>query len=189
MKIILVRHTKPNIDSSLCYGQSDLELDSGFEKVDLLTVLAKFSTMDDTQLSKIGKIYSSPLKRCKTLAGKVADSLQLSQVECDNRLMERNYGLWELKRWTEDIYNSDFGKKWFDNYLELAPPEGESFFDLCRRADSFIRELKTDLRGECVIIVTHSGFISAFLVAAKMCRVEQLKNLKIEYGEVIEVEI
>ena len=59
MEIYLVRHTETVCEKGICYGQSDVDIAAPFE-----TVFEKIVS----QLPSEALIFTSPLKRCATLA-------------------------------------------------------------------------------------------------------------------------
>ena len=119
MELTLIRHTKTDVPPGICYGQSNVGLADSFEDEYILL-------KEKIKGRKFDKVYSSPLKRCSILAGKLFPD---KEIIYDNRLMELNFGDWEIKPW-EDIENSPEGKAWFKNYLELPCPGGESYQDM-----------------------------------------------------------
>ena len=110
MNIYLIRHTKPAVESKICYGQTDLPVDASFPQE-----LARIKSIIP---QKFDVIFTSPLQRCKTLA----HNLNADRIIEDNDLMEINFGDWEMKPYTEITFNefeeldvllSDFPKPLF----------------------------------------------------------------------------
>lgn len=171
--IYLVRHTPVGGMEGICYGQSDVALSSDFGSV-ANRVKQKLAGV------RLDKLISSPLTRCRLLASVLQESYQT-----DSRLMETNFGEWELLTWNE-IYETPEGKVWFDDYLNQSPPEGESFRMLIGRISQFIKE-QIPPEG-AVVIVTHAGPVRAFLVAMGLVTIDQAFDVKPDYGEVIKIE-
>ncbi len=146
MEIYLIRHTKTDTQKGLCYGQTDVELTESFLD-DAQRILKKLPSSD--------LIFSSPLSRCTRLAKLMGDNVIL-----DSRLLEVNFGDWENMPFSE--IESDALTHWTENFVTLAPPNGESFSDLCRRVENFWQDL-IQLENERVFIVTHAGIIRALL--------------------------
>lgn len=169
--IYFLRHTKVYNPDNLCYGQTDLPLDSSFE-------LELNKIKETTNDIKFEKIYSSPLKRCKCLA----EAISLKQISpiYDNRLMEMNFGLWEGKYW-QDIYNTIEGKYWFDNYDYAKCPGGESFLDVTNRLKSLLREIAPI--NQNILIVTHAGIIRAMFKIKNNISVRESFDIPVEYGQ------
>ncbi len=177
-KLYLQRHTQPNIESNICYGVSDIELHEAFEQTHLPPVLAQTEAICAT------KIYSSPLRRCRELALRICAQHGYDDLIIDERLMELNFGDWELVSWSE-IFERAEGKAWFEDYLNCKTPNGESFAEMVLRAEAFLADLSTSSGN--IIVVTHSGFIRAILVAVGRVSLQEAFDIKINYGELIEL--
>ncbi len=177
--VCLLRHTEPLIAPDICYGQTDLGLHRDFKSVHLPEAISKIENM------QIDAVYSSPLKRCKILANEAGKVLSVTNIIEDARLMELNFGDWELKSW-DTIYNSERGKIWFNNFLIEKCPQGESFADLLKRAESFYKSLRLKDR---VLIVTHAGFIRASLIVSGQLKKEEAFSASAKYGELIKINI
>ena len=99
MKIYLLRHTRVDVPSGICYGQTDVSLAETFEN--------ELAIIKNTLLYvTFEKVYSSPLRRCMRLAKEFSD-----EIISDARLMELNFGDWENKSW-EEIFDCEKGKRW-----------------------------------------------------------------------------
>lgn len=145
MEIYLIRHTTPNIEKGICYGQADVSLASSFEN-EWQALINKLPPTADI-------MYSSPLSRCLALAYKVGVHYHLPVIQ-DARLKELNFGVWEMKYWN-DIDQKKL-QEWMDDYVNVKCPDGESYLDLAERVQSFLINLKTEGYSK-VIIVTHHG--------------------------------
>lgn len=170
MDIYLVRHTTPKIDKGICYGQSDLAL------VD--TYPEEFKTIIDTIPKGDYHIISSPLQRCSAFA-----KAYQTPITYDNRLLELDFGDWELIRW-DDIPQKDI-EPWMNDFVNVRVPHGESYIDLTTRVYSFFEELAQSEITKPVIIVTHAGPIRALLAKLLEIPLEKSFRIKIQYGDVI----
>ncbi|NER11980.1 alpha-ribazole phosphatase [Leptobacterium flavescens] len=172
MEIYLIRHTTPRIEKGTCYGQADLELEETF-KQEAGDVLSRITMSPDNL------IYSSPLKRCYKLAEKIG-----STIITDKRLMELNFGEWELKNW--DAINKKELDKWMTDFVDEIVPGGESYTQLASRSISFLNEVmqKQDTN---VIIVTHAGVIRALLSHILRIELKDSFQIKLTYGDVIKL--
>jgi alpha-ribazole phosphatase len=177
MHLTLIRHTEPNIEKNICYGQSDIDLKIGWKKI------AKSINMQLANM-KFDKFYSSPLKRCKKLA--IAIDLKLN-IEYTDLLKEINFGDWELKSW-DQIYADPYSKKWFGDYINTKTPNGESNIELVERVGIFIQNLKKN-NFENVLIITHAGVIRTFYTIINKLSISESFDKKINYGEIIEFTI
>ncbi len=176
MKLILVRHTKVVVPQGICYGQTDVELASSYERERsiIISLLGEDSFIN---------IYSSPLKRCLVLANNIAPSgIEVMQ---DKRLQELDFGEWEMRSW-DDISDSKHASLWFDDFLNVACPGGESYKGLLRRVEDFIHDLKKEYVDGKVLIVTHGGVVRAFHAILNKIEPDKAFDLKVEYGEVME---
>lgn len=172
MIVYLIRHTKPNCPDGICYGQTDLDLSTDYEK-DFLAIRKELDTV------KFDGIYSSPLKRCSLLSEFIADG---RVVQYDDRLKELNFGLWEMKSW-EEIETTKEVKEWYKDYVHARVPEGESYIDLIDRVKSFVQDLDTT-SNNTIAIVCHSAVIRAFHVVLEDVSPKETFNMKLGYGEV-----
>ena len=152
MYIYLIRHTKTSTLKGLCYGQTDVELaDSFLEEANQLQ--QKLPGLMPNSL-----VFSSPLTRCVQLAERFSRNLTI-----DPRLSELDFGDWESTRF--DDLDVNVLQHWTDNFVNVAPPNGESFIDLCRRAGSFWQDVVQGVFpvSEQILIITHAGVIRALL--------------------------
>ncbi|MBF0306398.1 MAG: histidine phosphatase family protein, partial [Alphaproteobacteria bacterium] len=76
-------------------------------------------------------------------------------------LAEQSFGAWTGRRWDE----IEAGAFWADP-AETAPPEGESFAEVCRRVGPALRRLAEVHAGRSVVAVIHAGSIRAALAEA-----------------------
>ncbi|MFI3248747.1 MAG: histidine phosphatase family protein [Rikenellaceae bacterium] len=179
-KVYLQRHTKPQFEPQICYGVSDIPLHEDYRAIHLPALLGKLNDL------AVSHIYTSPLKRCFILACDIKREFEILNITVDNRLMELNFGEWELVHWN-DIYMSAEGKIWFDDFLYVSTPGGESFDDMVERVKKFTHMIKH--KGEDVIVVTHSGVIRAFMVIAGIVSAEEVFGVEVNYGDLIEIDL
>ncbi|MCK5135219.1 MAG: alpha-ribazole phosphatase [Bacteroidales bacterium] len=179
MKLYLVRHTKVDCFAGVCYGQSEIEVNITFN-------VEKSMLAGKLQNIVFDKIYSSPLKRCAILAEAFTNSPE--KVIYDQRLMELNFGKWEGKTWNE-IEKSEEAKLWFNDYLNTPCPGGESYTDLLIRVQDFLTDLKKEDSGNNVLIICHGGTIRAFHAIINKVNPQKAFDLKLDYGQVVEIEL
>ena len=170
MDIYLIRHTKTVLEQGLCYGQSNVALADSFleEAHQLQQKLPEFK--------QESLIFSSPLTRCVQLAERFS-----STVTTDARLLELDFGDWEGLRF--DAIDARALQQWTDNFVHAAPPNGESFIDLCRRAGFFWQDL---LRREAeqALIITHAGVIRALFTHILMLPPANAFQFRVDVGSV-----
>ena len=148
LTVWLIRHPAPAIAPGVCYGQLDVEL---------AEAAADVATRLWAELPALDAVFSSPLTRCRQLAG------LLHAAPCfDARLQEINFGDWEGRRW-DDIDRADLDA-WAADVFGFAPPGGESARAMAARVVSFAADFPSlgglpaplaDLRH--VAIVAHQG--------------------------------
>lgn len=173
MEVYLIRHTRVGIEAGICYGQTDVPLADSFP-IELEQVREKLPKIHDLT------VYSSPLSRCRTLA----EGLQLQGVEVDSRLMELNFGTWELQRW-DDIGVGDL-KAWTTDVVNQRCPDGESYQEQFQRAIAFWEDVAYK-HEECVYVVTHGGFIRALLAYLLDIPLEKSLRLGVDFGGVTKI--
>ena len=122
-RILLLRHTVPAIEPGRCYGSTDVPLDERTFAAELPEIAR---LLPDDAL-----IVSSPLARCRRLADALNTRRGRGEVLIDRALRERSYGDWEGTRW-DDIARAQIDA-WRDNFLDYAPPHGESVLALQTR--------------------------------------------------------
>ena len=172
MEIYLIRHTTPDIAKGICYGQSDIGVTPTFE-----TEVEQIH--QQIPMSTISKVYTSPLIRCKRLA----DSFALPVIQ-DNRLKEINFGKWELSNWN-DIPKEEI-TPWMDNFVTIAPPNGESYAMLQKRVLAFYADLPLDTN-EKIIVVSHAGPIRSLLAHLRNIALKDSFSIPVAYGEVFKI--
>jgi alpha-ribazole phosphatase len=86
VRIYIVRHTAVKIEPGVCYGQSEVDLDLENYAAALEDIRQKLSSV------RFDVCFTSPSIRCSKLAGDLygADFIK------DARLLELNFGQWEL---------------------------------------------------------------------------------------------
>lgn len=176
MKIVFVRHTSVNVPKGICYGNTDVQLASTFqqEAQRVKDVLCPY---------RFEKVYTSPLSRCTRLAGFCGypDAIR------DARLKEINFGDWEMKSYDE-IKDPKL-QEWYDDYINVAPPGGESVIDQRNRLEAFISEIKCNDRDTAIGIFTHGGILINALVAYGNKTYSEVYNDIPSYGSIIEIEV
>ena len=178
MEIYLVRHTETACEKGICYGQSDVDLAAPFDII-FENILS--------QLPSEAIIFSSPLKRCVILAQYIQDNIKTISYQEDKRLMEMNFGDWEMKNWN-DILPEQLNP-WMEDFVNIPATNGESFVLLHKRIEMFLSDLLSKERNKPIIIVCHAGVIRSILCHhAELPLKDAFKN-KADFGEVIKIHI
>lgn len=174
MELVLIRHTRVNVPSNICYGFSDVDVTETFEQ-----------EAQDIEQSLNGQcfdaIWSSPLTRCTKLTEALFPDREYAS---DSRLKELNFGDWEGLCWQE-IYEQPYGKQWMDDFVQTPCPNGEAFIDLYNRAIAFYNEIKPGFDHKKVAIVTHGGILRALKCHFLGTRLKNAFNIKLNYGEIV----
>ncbi|CAM4292018.1 histidine phosphatase family protein [Flavobacterium terrigena] len=171
MEIYLVRHTEPVTPKGICYGQADVDI-----KEPYLEIFQEIKA----QLPTDAIVYSSPLLRCKKMAEFFTDNIIF-----DKRLMEMNFGNWELKAWN-DIPLEEINP-WMDNFVTVSVPNGESFKGLHQRVGEFYTEL-LQKNADKIILFCHDGAIRSILSHYHKTQLKDSFSLyTIKYGEVVKI--
>ncbi len=163
--IYLVRHTRVNVASGICYGQSNVDVaDSFLEEAE--------KVKKQLQSLNFSKVYTSPLDRCTLLASYCGypDAIK------SDALMELNFGDWEGEKWD----NLDMSI-WSDDWVNNPPPNGESFADMYKRTSKFFSKLADDN----VLIFTHKGVINCAKSYFKGISLKATFDEATNYGEII----
>ena len=175
MKLTLIRHTSLQIEAGICYGQSDIDVAASFASESASTQAKLVNMAFDT-------VYSSPLQRCV----KLADALNLGDPSRDARLMELNFGDWELRAW--DDIPRDIFDAWGHDYANKAPPNGETFSQLQQRGISFLDEILSKHLNENIAVITHGGMIRALLAHVLNMQLKGLFRFNIDHGSVTQID-
>lgn len=175
MEVYLVRHTETICEKGVCYGQSDVSLAEPFESV--------FENIV-SQLPSEAIIYSSPLKRCVILAEYIQNNIKTISFEKEDRLMEMNFGDWEMKNWNE--ISPEQLNPWMEDFVNISVSNGESFKALHERVGDFLSQISKE-RTKPIIIVAHAGVIRSILCHHTSLPLKDAFNNKVDFGEVIKI--
>lgn len=173
MEVYLVRHTETVCEKGICYGQTDVSLKEPY--------LKQFELIK-SQIPTDSIVYSSPLSRCMVLANYLAPS-----ISTDSRLMEMNFGDWEMKNW-DVIPEADF-TPWMTDFVNVAVPNGESFVDLHQRVSDFLTTDFTENTSKPIVVVTHAGVIRSILCTISNLPLKDAFANKVDFGAVIKLEL
>ncbi|MGZ9676433.1 alpha-ribazole phosphatase [Flavobacterium sp. GNP001] len=178
MEIYLVRHTETVCEKGVCYGQADVEIQTPFETV--FKAIVK-------QLPTDFELFSSPLQRCRILATFIQKYAAIPQIKHDDRLLEMNFGDWELQPW--NAIDEAVLEPWMADFVSVRVPNGESFLDLHDRVLSFIETELTHPSQKAIVIVAHAGVIRSILCAYSNLPLKDAFQNKVDFGQVIRLEI
>lgn len=174
--LYLIRHTRPDIASGICYGQLDIGVADSFAE-EANNVLY--------YLPPLELIIASPLLRTRQLAEHLAQE-QRCELRVDARLMEKHFGIWEGKAW-DDITRNEIDA-WAADVMGYAPEGGESAQQLMRRTQILLHDI-TQLPQQNIALVAHGGSIRAMLAQIGEVPLADTLGWKVEYGAVIGVRV
>jgi len=167
MSIYLIRHTTVANTTGLCYGNARVSLTADFP--------AKAAELCRALPSRPWRVFSSPSERCIKLA-----RLLDPGFVTDHRLRELHFGAWELKRW-DDIPRAQFDA-WSHDFVNQAPPGGETFGALAERAEACLHEIQKLFPTDNILCVTHAGVIRASLARAWKLPLKNAFQIQVDFG-------
>lgn len=175
MKLTLIRHTSVAVAKGVCYGQSDVPLADSFEsEAEAVGMKLRGRRFD--------AVYSSPLSRCVRLAQRCG----FRNPRLDPRLMEMDFGEWEMRRYDE-IADPRI-QLWYADYLNVRATGGESSMEQRARFLDFIRELRGS-GCETVAVFTHGGIMIHALASLCGLSYDEAFARQPGYGAVLEIEL
>lgn len=177
MEIYLVRHTETVCEKGICYGQSDVDIAIPFDII-----------FDEivSQLPSEAIIFSSPLKRCVTLAKYIQNNIKTISYDEDDRLKEMNFGDWELKNWNE--IPPEQLNPWMEDFVNIQVSNGESFVELHDRVGNFLTTISKNIKYP-IVIVAHAGIIRSILCHQTSLPLKEAFQNKVDFGQVIKIEL
>lgn len=185
MRLYLVRHPLPVVDSGVCYGSTDVEV-APQELDRLVCRLAKAIPLA-VSLPEGAAIYSSPLRRCADLARRLALKLGCAAPVFDGRLAEMHFGDWELRNW-DDIPRCEVDA-WAGDLTMYRPGNGESVLQVAERVRAFYVDMLLAQRN--AVVVCHAGTIRMLSACRNYGSLHEVAlhaastPMKIAYGKVI----
>lgn len=186
MRVFLVRHTSVDVPQGVCYGETDVPLRGSFPE-EAEVVKRNLQRIVEVGLDgeggvKFDAVFTSPLSRCTRLA----DFCGYRDAVRENRVMEINFGEWEMCRY--DTNPDPRLQEWYDDYLHVRATGGESFQDQFNRVKEFLLELKG--RGlQRVLIFAHGGvLICSKILAGKIDPKDAFNSLD-DYGSIISIDL
>lgn len=171
MEAYFIRHTAVAVPEGVCYGQSDVELSPQWRD-DIATIKHKLPAGLLNQCA----VYSSPLRRCATLANSLSTS-----VSMDERLKEMDFGDWELTPW--DAIPQDMLTSWSNDYVNIAAPGGENYGQLHRRSVEFLEDVLVEAQ-QPTLVITHGGVVRSLLARLLELPLTSVFRLNIDFGGV-----
>jgi broad specificity phosphatase PhoE len=105
----------------------------------------------------ITAVYCSSLSRCIRTAQLAGIPQHIEPVK-RSELKELDYGVWDgMLRSNISIEYPEVWKAWVDNPAKVAPPEGETGYDVVRRVRPFVEQIVDRHSGETILLVAHKA--------------------------------
>jgi alpha-ribazole phosphatase len=171
MELYLIRHTTPDVIRGTSYGRSDVALHANFP-AECAVVKNKISDIGPIQY------FCSPLQRCR----KLAEELSGSPVTADERLLEIDFGEWEMKKW-----EGENTLPVLQGIIHRPAPGGESYEQVQVRALQCVRDVTQGL-AERVALVTHAGVIRVIIADVLKMPLDNLFALYPQLGGVTRID-
>ena len=159
MRLLLVRHPRPDIEAGLCYGRTDVAASSEETR-------QVHAALREAGLPGSMPVYASPLRRCASLAKLLAGE----RVRFDARLAEMDFGAWEMRNW-EAIGRAEVDA-WNADLLHHRPGGGESLLQVARRMAAFRDSLHASGEHEALVIC-HAGTMRLLAAMQDSASLEQ----------------
>ena len=154
LNIYITRHPEvENYDKNVFNGTIDVDLSKkGYKQANKI-----YEFFLD---KNIEYVISSPLKRCSVVAEKFKNR---AKILYDERIRERNFGIFESLSWEEieRLYPND-AKAFLKDPFNYKVKNGESFADVRRRVLDFIDDTLLDIKSN-ILIVAHGGVNRVFI--------------------------
>lgn len=175
-KLYLARHGETIYGTEIRYiGRTDVELsDNGKQQAQRLA--------DDLKDVNLAGVYSSPLKRCIQTA-RIATAGQGIEPVIVDELAEVDLGDWE------GLTQEEIKEKWphiftnrRKNMAEFAPPGGETWGNVQKRAVTAIEKILQTAPEGPVFIAGHRGINGTFLCHLMELPLDHMFNIGQDYG-------
>ena len=173
MEVYFVRHTSVDVPPGICYGNTDVGLKASFEEEAAETKKKLDGLIFDA-------VFTSPLSR----AIRLAEFCGYPDAMVDQRLIEYNFGEWELQSYDRLYSEKEEFRSWCGHYLTQRCPGGDSLSDQIARVRSFIEEIRS--KGfHRVCAFCHGGVLAiARGLSGGMTMEETFRNIP-PYGSII----
>jgi len=152
MKLLLVRHPKPDVKAGLCYGDMDVPLVKGWQ-THAQALKASLNLEYDNDKTRC---YHSPLSRAALLANHISDGLS----QPVDALREMDFGHWEGLCWS-NIPRQEMDV-WASDIVNENPFQGETLQAVADRVWQWWLSVKDEPMDTCVL-VAHSGVIKVLV--------------------------
>jgi alpha-ribazole phosphatase len=160
MRLLLVRHGETDWNAAKRFqGQADIPLNRTGQRQ--AAAVARVLQRDTVQA-----IIASDLLRAQETARVIAVPLQLT-MDLDSRWREMAFGDWEGL--TYDVLQHRHPKRlaaWYDDPLQVAPPNGETLTHVANRVRAAWHDLRARYANQTTVLVAHGGPLRLLLCLA-----------------------
>ncbi|HWR62006.1 MAG TPA: alpha-ribazole phosphatase [Clostridia bacterium] len=150
-ELYLIRHGETELNTAgVYYGWTDCEMSEkgimqGSELADILHDVC------------FDVVIASNLNRAIATAV-IVSGFPPEEIIKDDRLRELNFGDWEGLHHSEVTKrNREEWEKWSNDWINTAPPKGESFVKMYDRVKNCIEDILDRYKGKKVLVVSHQG--------------------------------
>jgi alpha-ribazole phosphatase/probable phosphoglycerate mutase len=134
-------------------------------------------------------IVTSPLKRCASFAGELAQKYNLP-VQTNEFLKEISFGQWEGKTADELLSLApDHIKHYWSDPVNFTPPEGENLLDFEKRILQAWHNLVASFEAKHILVVTHAGVIRIILCHVLGMPLTEIFKLDVALARASRIEI
>ena len=183
MELILIRHLKtPGNEKRQYIGSTDEEL----SEQEVLNFKQKYKIDSYPQVEQV---IVSPMKRCIQTAELIYPKNQITQEEL---LKECDFGIFEglTYKQLKGKYPQEL-EQWNKEFSTYRIPEGESFLDVRRRVEAFLKDIPSgeENKSEKMLITAHKGTLGHLLAAMLKLPPEGYWNFVFDQGCYSEVDL
>ena len=173
MEVYLIRHTQVALDEPTCYGQTDVDVKESFPQEAAVTRKA-------LQGLSFDKVYCSPLQR----ASKLAAYCGFPDARRDERLKEMWMGDLEMVPFSQ--VSQDHIDEWYNHYMDIQMPGGESAMDVYNRMKSFFDELRQKPYGRVAVFYHGCAILCTEIYAGVLPRTTGFDKVP-DFGSVTKI--
>jgi broad specificity phosphatase PhoE len=130
-------------------------------------------------LTRIDALYCSPQQRARETIAPLAARLGRT-VAIANEFDEIDFGEWTGKTFAQlEGWEAPGWRHWIDQRSHAAPPGGERFGEVARRAVAGVRRLARQHPGRTVLVVSHGDVIKAAVASGLGLSLDRLENFEV----------
>ena len=171
MNVYLVRHTRPALEGSRCYGRLDADLPPGWQEE---------AAILQTRLPADAALLTAPDRRCRQLADLLALPTGNAAI-IDDRLVELDFGAWEGLAWA-DVPHAE-SVHWAGDVWNRSPPDGETYATLHERVSAAWQSLVL-MDVDTVVVIGNAGPLRALITIALELPRDSFVRIHLGYAKV-----